>query len=48
MKMVDGELKPFYGEMLMQGTVYSTPIVANNVLYITNQSTLYAITVGGK
>jgi outer membrane protein assembly factor BamB len=48
MKMVDGEPKPFYGEMLMQGTVYSTPIVANNVLYITNQSTLFAITVGGK
>jgi outer membrane protein assembly factor BamB len=27
----------------MQNSVYSTPIVANNVLYITNKSTLFAI-----
>ena len=27
----------------MLNSVYSTPIVANNVLYITNKSTLFAI-----
>ena len=32
----------------MNATVYSTPIVANNVLYIASQNTLYAITPGGK
>ncbi|MEX0725760.1 MAG: PQQ-binding-like beta-propeller repeat protein, partial [Planctomycetaceae bacterium] len=32
----------------MGSSVYSTPIVANNVLYISNKSTLFAITDGGK
>ena len=32
----------------MNATVYSTPIVANNVLYIASQNTLFAITPGGK
>lgn len=30
-------------EISMENSVYSTPIVANDVLYITNKSTLYAI-----
>ncbi len=30
-------------ELSMLNSVYSTPIVANNVLYITNKNTLYAI-----
>ena len=32
----------------MNVSVYTTPIVANNVLYIANQNTLFAITPGGK
>ncbi|MFN0195267.1 MAG: PQQ-binding-like beta-propeller repeat protein [Planctomycetaceae bacterium] len=35
-------------EINMGNSVYSTPIVANNVLYISNKSTLFAITEGGK
>ena len=33
-------------EINMQNSVYSTPVVANNVLYIANKSTLYAIETG--
>ena len=36
------------GEVNMNNAVYTTPIVANNVLYIANKNTLYAITEGGK
>ena len=35
-------------EINMENSVYSTPIVANNVLYIANKDTLFAITPGGK
>jgi len=35
-------------EVNMANAVYSTAVVANNVLYIANKSTLYAITPGGK
>jgi len=40
--------KPALGEIRMLNSVYSTPIVANNVLYIANKNTLYAISPGGK
>jgi outer membrane protein assembly factor BamB len=36
------------GEINMQNAVYSTPIVANNTLYIANKDTLFAISAGGK
>ncbi len=42
------ELSPkmkLIGEVSCANSVYSTPIVANNVLYIANKSTLYAIGV---
>jgi len=44
--MVDdgGEMVPALGVVNMEESVYSTPIVANNVLFITNKSKLYAIT----
>ena len=39
-----GEMQPFHGSHYMGATVYSTPIVADNVLYISSQSHLFAIT----
>jgi outer membrane protein assembly factor BamB len=48
MKKVGGEMKPFYGEMNMGNSVYSTPIVADNVLYIANRTHLFAIENGAK
>ncbi|MDA1013404.1 MAG: PQQ-binding-like beta-propeller repeat protein [Planctomycetota bacterium] len=38
-----GKEKKIIAEINMDNSVYSTPIVANNVLYIANKSTLYAI-----
>jgi outer membrane protein assembly factor BamB len=46
MKDVDGEMKPYYGEINMANSVYSTPIVADNVLYISNRTHLFAIAEG--
>jgi len=46
MKKVGGEMKPFYGEINMGNSVYSTPIVADNVLYIANRTHLFAIENG--
>ena len=43
MKKDGGEMKPFYGEINMGNSVYSTPIVADNVLYIANRTHLFAI-----
>ena len=48
LKDVDGELEPALGTVNMGNSVYSTPIVANNVLYIANKSTLFAITAPAK
>ncbi len=48
MKKVGGEMKPFYGEINMGNSVYSTPIVADNVLYIANRTHLVAIENGAK
>ncbi len=42
MAMSDGE--PHYGTREMGNSVYSTPIVAGNILYITNRTHLFAIT----
>jgi len=39
--MNDGE--PYFGEINMGNSVYSTPIVADNVLYIANRTHLFAI-----
>lgn len=39
-----GEWEPFYGTRDMNNSVYSTPIVADNVLYISNRTHLFAIT----
>ena len=39
----DGEPAPHFGEISMGNSVYSTPIVAGNVLYITNRTHLFAI-----
>jgi outer membrane protein assembly factor BamB len=38
-----GEMKPFFGEVNMGNSVYTTPIVAGNVLYIANRTHLFAI-----
>ena len=46
MKKDGGEMKPFYGEINMGNSVYSTPIVADNVLYIANRTHLFAIENG--
>lgn len=43
MKNVDDEWEPFYGTQDMGNSVYSTPIVADNVLYISNRTHLFAI-----
>ena len=43
MKDEGGDMKPFYGEINMGNSVYSTPIVADNVLYIANRTHLFAI-----
>jgi outer membrane protein assembly factor BamB len=43
MREEGGDKYPYYGEIEMRNSVYSTPIVAGNVLYIANKSQLYAI-----
>jgi outer membrane protein assembly factor BamB len=43
MREEDGERVPYYGERNMGNSVYSTPIVAGNVLYISNRTHLFAI-----
>ncbi len=48
MKEEDGEMVPYYGTADMGGSVYSTPVVAGNVLYISNPAHLFAITPEGK
>jgi len=35
-------------EINMDNSVYSTPVVANDVLYISNKDTLFAISPDGK
>ncbi|TWT47407.1 outer membrane protein assembly factor BamB family protein [Botrimarina hoheduenensis] len=43
MKEDGGERVPYYGEVNMGNSVYSTPIIADNVLYISNRTHLFAI-----
>jgi outer membrane protein assembly factor BamB len=43
-----GQAKEPIIEINMTNSVYSTPVVANDVLYISNKSTLYAIKEGAK
>jgi outer membrane protein assembly factor BamB len=43
MKKEGGDMVPHYGEINMANSVYSTPIVAGNVLYIANRTHLFAI-----
>ncbi len=46
MKEDGGDMVPYFGEIEMETSVYSTPVVANNVLYITTKGNLYAIAEG--
>ncbi|HEX5471281.1 MAG TPA: PQQ-binding-like beta-propeller repeat protein, partial [Lacipirellulaceae bacterium] len=48
MKKDGDEMQPYYGRVNMGNSVYSTPIVANNVLYIANRTYLFAISNGAK
>jgi outer membrane protein assembly factor BamB len=48
MKDEDGEMVPHFGEVNLGASVYSTPIVADNVLYISNQRSLMAIAEGAE
>jgi outer membrane protein assembly factor BamB len=48
MKDDGGEMVPFYGEINLGAAVYSTPIVAGNVLYVSNQRSLFAIAEGAE
>jgi outer membrane protein assembly factor BamB len=43
MKGDEGSREPYYSEINMRNSVYSTPVVANNVLYIANKSHIFAI-----
>jgi len=43
-----GKEKKMINEIYMEDSIKSTPIVANNVLYIMTLNTLYAISPGGK
>ena len=46
MQLVDDEREPYYGTRDMGSSVYSTPIIADNVLYISNRAHLFAIEAG--
>ena len=48
MKDESGDMKPYYGEINMGNSVYTTPVVAGNVLYIANRTHLFAIEQGAK
>jgi WD40 repeat protein/PAS domain-containing protein len=43
MRLDKGSAEPWFGEINMSNSIYMTPIVANNVLYIANKSHLFAI-----
>ncbi len=48
MKDDEGEKIPYHGEIEMQNSIYSTPIVVDNVLYISNRTHLFAIKEGAE
>jgi hypothetical protein len=41
--MQEGKTKKVLGEINMGSSVYSTPVPANGVLYISNRNQLYAL-----
>jgi hypothetical protein len=41
--MQEGKTKKVIGEINMGSSVYSTPVPANGVLYISNRNQLYAL-----
>ena len=43
-----GKEKKILSEFNVGNAVYTSPVVANNVLYIANRSTLFAASEGGK
>ena len=43
LKDEEGEIRPYYGEINMLNSVYSTPVVASNVIYLTNRTHLFAL-----
>ncbi len=43
MKEANGEQQPYYGKVNMGSSVLSTPVVADNVLYIASKRALFAI-----
>jgi outer membrane protein assembly factor BamB len=43
MKGEEDAMEPYFGEISMGNSVYSTPIVAGNILYIANRTHLFAI-----
>jgi hypothetical protein len=43
-----GKEKEILSEINMGNSVYTTPVVANGVLYIANKTLLFAITPDGK
>jgi outer membrane protein assembly factor BamB len=43
MKGDEDAREPHYGEISMGNSVYSTPVVAGNILYIANRTHLFAI-----
>jgi outer membrane protein assembly factor BamB len=47
LKKEDDNFKPAYGVINMGSSVYSTPIVANRVLYIAGKDHVFAIAPGG-
>jgi len=47
LKVVDSQIKPALAEINMGNSVYSTPVVANNVLYIANKDHIFAIAPAG-
>ena len=45
--MQEGKTKKVIGEINMGSSVYSTPVPANGVLYISNRNQLYALSETG-
>ncbi len=48
MKDDGGEMVPYYGEVEMGNSVYSTPIISDNTLFIANRTHLFAIKKGAE
>ena len=44
----EDEWQPALGEIKMENSVYSTPIIANDVLFIANRTHLFAISYPGE